>query len=162
MRPRRAEGVEAGDLANGQGMGRVCNDELQKARPQSAAMDLSGKGCGSTVRTASQPRFRRTVVDSGQPAAAPAAARRAHHARRLHPHGKSHCPPSGGDRATGRISRVRVVLTGTLSLGGGEKDRFLAIPQIVWSLVVLLVPLGLWTRRVRLASATDWPQSPRV
>ena len=41
-------------------------------------------------------------------------------------------------------------LTGSLSLGGGEKDVILAIPLVAWSALFLVSCLVLWWRRVPL------------
>jgi hypothetical protein len=47
-------------------------------------------------------------------------------------------------------------LTGLLSLGGGEKDVLLALPVIAWSLLFLLISVGLWWRNVPLGITIAW------
>lgn len=39
------------------------------------------------------------------------------------------------------------LLSGGLSLGGGEKDIFLALPLLLWSLLFLCSYLALWWRK---------------
>ncbi|PIX59585.1 MAG: hypothetical protein COZ47_11635 [Lysobacterales bacterium CG_4_10_14_3_um_filter_64_11] len=43
------------------------------------------------------------------------------------------------------------LVSGPLSLGGGEKDIFLSIPLLLWSFVFLVGYLLLWLRGARLA-----------
>lgn len=40
------------------------------------------------------------------------------------------------------------LVSGPLSLGGGEKDIFLAIPLLFWSVVFLICHVVLWRRRL--------------
>ena len=48
------------------------------------------------------------------------------------------------------------LLTGSLSLGGGEKDILLAIPLVAWSALFCVSYLVLWSRRVRLLPTVAW------
>jgi hypothetical protein len=40
-----------------------------------------------------------------------------------------------------------LVMAGYLNLGGGEKDIFLVVPLLIWSMVYLCCFLALWLRR---------------
>ena len=44
-----------------------------------------------------------------------------------------------------------LLMEGHLSFGGGEKDIFLAVPLLLWSLVYLCCYLVLWWRRSAIA-----------
>ena len=44
-----------------------------------------------------------------------------------------------------------LVMDGYLNFGGGEKDMFIAVPLLLWSLIYLFCCLILWWRRASMA-----------
>jgi hypothetical protein len=48
------------------------------------------------------------------------------------------------------------LLAGPLSFGGGEKDVLLAFPFLFWSVLYLVISLGLWWRGLSLAATAAW------
>ena len=48
-----------------------------------------------------------------------------------------------------------IVMAGYLSLGGGEKDIFLVVPLLIWSMVYLCSFLTLWWRRASIGRSVS-------
>ena len=51
-----------------------------------------------------------------------------------------------------------LIMDGYLSFGGGEKDLFLTLPLLLWSLVYLASYLVVWWRRAALGRAVALPR----
>ena len=51
---------------------------------------------------------------------------------------------------------VYVLGSGWVSFGGGEKDLFLVVPWLLWSILFALASLVLWFRRWPLLRSTVW------
>ncbi len=48
------------------------------------------------------------------------------------------------------------LVTGPVSLGGGEKDILLVLPLVLWSFLYLCAGLALWWRGMALGRALAW------